>query len=53
MKDIGLSMEKDDQMDDELINKIQKHELEFDCHGISFSDTCSSVSRLLLNKVYT
>ncbi len=25
---------------------LNKNEFEFDCHGISFSDTCSSVSRL-------
>ena len=45
MKDLSLSFEKHEHNED-YFNKFQKNEIEFDCHGMSFSDTCSSVTIL-------
>ena len=46
MKDSCFNYEKNDEICDDLLNKFSKGDLEFDCHGISFSDTCSSVNFL-------
>jgi len=42
MKEGAFNIDKDDQMDD-FLNKFHKSDIDFDCQGISFSDTCSSV----------
>ena len=44
MKDPYLNFEKSDEICDELLNKFSKADIDFDCNGISFSDTCSSVN---------
>jgi hypothetical protein len=45
MKENCFNLEKIEESYEEYLNlnKFQKNEIEFDFHGISFSDTCSSV----------
>lgn len=41
---MGFSFENQEDQDDYLFSKVHKNDLENDFNGISFSDTCSSVS---------
>jgi hypothetical protein len=55
MKDSYLNYEKNDDICDDLLNKFSKADIDFDCNGISFSDTCSSVkliTHLIFLKIY-